>query len=372
MTQYKIAVIVLSFVLVLMPIIAQDEDESTRSFYMGFTPFPYEISLDAIQDVYAHIADDADMIVHHFDNGVPWQEALDGSPYSDNIMDDWTLRRTLTPPDHQILVSLTPISIGRDALAPYRGEQDDMPLPAPWDSYSFDHPDVIQAFINHAEANIAYFQPDYLLIGIEVNLLMSLRPDLWDAYVTLHREAYTAIKAAHPELPVMVSMTGADLLEGYTDVDHADQMRALADIIDTTDVLALSIYPFITAFLTNSIPTEIFDQLAELTDKPLAIAETGYPAQPFRIEIGADIQFNGTPELQEEWITLVLESAQAYEYQFVTNFILQDYDSLWEAVGGQADLTILWRDTGLYDENGNARPALAVWQEWLMRDVATP
>ena len=364
----------LSFILFLLLICtsvlnAQDSDDSARSFSMGFTPFPYAINLGAIINVYSKIASEADLIVHHFDNGVPWPEALAGDAYSDNIMDDWQGRRTFSPTGHRTLIAVTPISISRDSLAPYRGEQDDMLLPAPWDSYSFDHPDVIQAYINYCEEIIAFFDPDYFLMGIEVNLLMSLRPDLWDAYMTLHQIAYTELKANHPGLPVMVSMTGIDLLEGYTDVDHDDQMQALENVIDFTDILAFSIYPYMSAFMTNRIPTEIFDELALLTDKPLAVSETGYPAQPFRVGMGVNLQFNGTPELQSEWIALLLEKANEYEFDFVVNFIVQDYDALWRELGGNEDLTILWRDTGLFDEDGTERPALTIWRDWLQKEA---
>jgi len=41
------------------------------------------------------------------------------------------------------------------------------------------------------------------------------------------------------------------------------------------------------------------------------------------------------------------------------NFVLRDYDALWQQIGGNEDLTIAWRDTGLYDEAGAARPALS-------------
>lgn len=348
---------------------AQEDDDETRSFLLGFTPFPYEISLEAVTEAYNIIAEDGDLIVHHFDNGVPWPEALAGDAYSQNIQDDWTLRSTLTPPDHQMVVTVTPISITRDSLAPYRGEQDDMPLPAPWDDYSFDHPDVIQAFINYCEDVIDYFGPDYFLMGIEVNLLMNLAPESWDAYVVLHQTVYAALKESHPDLPVMVSMTGFDLIPGYTDANNADQMRAFDDVIDHTDMLGLSLYPFMTAALTDFIPTEIFDQIAELTGKPLAVAETGYPAQAFNVAMGVNLQFEGTPELQSEWITLLLEKADAYDYAFVVNFVPRDYDALWQEMGAQEDITILWRDTGLYDENGDARPALAIWREWLARPM---
>lgn len=351
--------------------VAQPEPEP-RPFLLGFTPFPHEISLPAVLEVYNRIEQDADLIVHHFDNGVPWPEALNGTPYSQNIRGDWDLRLGLTPPGHQVLATVTPIRFLRDGLAAYRGEQDDMPLPPPFDSYTFDHPDVIRAFINYSESVIETFEPDYMMFGIEVNLLMKIRPDLWDAYMVLHRETYTELKARYPDLPLLVSVTGIDLVPGYTDANIDDQRRALADIIDYTDILALSVYPYMTAYMTNAIPMQLLDQLAALTDKPLAISETGYPAQPFRIDMGQPLEFNGTPELQRDWIALTLEAAERYNMRFVVNFVLRDYDALWEAVGAQEDLTIAWRDTGLVDEDGNERPALTLWRDWLARTYSPP
>jgi hypothetical protein len=367
------AVLILVFLTLLSlsvnPALTQDE---TRPFYMGFTPFPYEISLDAVTYTYDRIAQDADLIAHHFDNGVPWVEALNGDPYGDNIWGDWELRRSRTPEDHQVLVTISPINFSRTGLATYRGEQDDMPLPAPFDGYGFDHPDVEKAFLKYAEDILTYFNPDYFLIGIEVNLLMKLRPDLWDSYVALHRSIYTQLKATHPDLPIMISMTGIDLLEGYTDVDHAGQVQALNDLIDYTDLLGISLYPYMTAYMTNSIPTEIFDQLAALTDKPIAITETGYPAQDFGInaEEGLRLEFDSDETKQADYIRLLLEAAREHQFRFIINFVLRDYDALWQQIGGREDLTIAWRDTGLYDEAGGERPALAIWREYLQMPVS--
>lgn len=355
----------------LAAVTAQDLPES-RAFRLGFTPFPYAISVPAVEYIYERIAEDADLMVHHFDNGVPWVEALAGEPYSSNIHDDWSWRLAQTPPDLPILLTVTPVNFSRDGLAAYRGAQDDMPLPAPWDGYGFDHPDVIEAYTRYCLESISFFQPDYFLMGIEVNLLMKLRPDLWDAYMTLQRTVYARLKEAYPDLPVFVSVTGVDLLEGYTDVDHADQMQALADLTDYTDLLGLSLYPYMTAYMTHSIPADLFDQLAALTDLPLAVTETGYPAQAFSIQVGGGprLSFEGTAAKQAEYIGLLLSEAQAHEMAFVVNFVLRDYDALWQAIGGQEDLTIAWRDTGLYDEAGAARPALKAWREWLALPLA--
>ncbi len=35
---------------------------------------------------------------------------------------------------------------------------------------------------------------------------------------------------------------------------------------------------------------------------------------------------------------------------------------VWAAIGSPDDFNKLWRDTGLYDGNGNARPALSSWK----------
>lgn len=360
----KKVMIVLVLLLIFSSVRAQTND--SRPFLLGFTPFPYEISLDAVFYTYERLAEDADLIVHHFDNGVPWAEALAGAPYSDHVMDDWEFRRSLTPTDHQLLVTVTPIAFLRDGLAFYRGSADDQPLPPPFDSYTFDHPDVIAAFIQYCDAIIAYFQPDVFMFGIEVNLLMKIAPEQWDAYMTLHRAVYTHLKAAYPDLPAFVSVTGIDLVAGYTDADPANQARALSDILDYTDIVGLSVYPYLTRYMTESIPTSLFDEIAALTDKPLAVTETGYPAQSFDFDDGnTSIAFVSDPQKQAEWSAYLLDSAAEHGFEFVVNFIVRDYDQLWRQIGASQGLDIIWRDTGFYDEDGNARLALEVWRSWL-------
>lgn len=350
--------------------LAQDTP-AERPFRLGFTPFPHEISVEAVRWSYARIAEDADLIVHHFDNGVPWTEALAGTVYHQQIQDDWAWRRANTPEGHALLVTVTPINFDRTGLAAYRGAEDDMPLPAPFDGYSFDHPDVTAAYLRYCQDIIDYFKPDYFMFGIEVNLLMKNRPGLWASYLALHQQVYAVLRAFYPDLPLFVSVTGFDLLEGYTDANHADQVRALTDILPHTDMLGLSLYAYLTAYMTSPLPDDMFDRLAALTDKPIAVTETGYPAQDFAVEIedGTQIEFVSDADRQAAYITLLLDAAQANEFVFVVNFVVRDYDTLWEQIGGQEDITILWRDTGLYDEAGHPRPALDIWRAALARPL---
>jgi exo-beta-1,3-glucanase (GH17 family) len=157
-----------------------------------------------------------------------------------------------------------------------------------------------------------------------------------------------------------------DLIEGFTEAIHADQLKGLNAIKDFSDVLGISIYPYLSIFLTNPLPDNLFAQIFSLTDKPLAICETGYPAEQFSIE-GGTFQFNGTPQKQKSYFENLLQAASDYEVEFIINFVLQDYDSLWTAIGSPDDFQKLWRDTGFYDEDGTEREVFNIWRENLGR-----
>ena len=347
-----------------------ESPEPTRSYHLGFTPFPHDISQAAIDYVYAAIGNDADIIAHHFDEGIPWPEALAGSDYQQNVLDDWNQRKSKTPSGHKVYVAITPINTSRNGLALYWGPDDNLPLPDPWNGYAFNHDDVKTAYLNHALRTINFFDPDFLCVGIEVNLLVTNNPGVWSAYLELNQYVYSELKKLYPNLPVMVSLFGIALLDGYRgEDDHADQMQAFANIIDDTDYYAISLYPYMSVYLSDSIPATMFDDLFSLSDKPIAIAETGYPAQSFSITVegGATIDFNSTPQKQRNYIAGLLEQADQRNFILVINFVLRDYDALWEAIGSP-QWAIVWRDTGVYDQDGVSRPALDVWRDALDKE----
>jgi hypothetical protein len=340
----------------------------SRNYYLGFTPFPHNITTAAVQDVYTKLKNDADIIAHHFDDGLPWQESFDGNAYPSGIISDWQFRLANTPATHKKYVAVTPINISRNGLAPNRTSIGSEPLQSPWINYSFNHPDVKTAYLNYCRRVAEFFQPDYFVIGIEVNLLIDADTTLtlWNRYLELHKFVFVEMKNLYPEIPIFVSLTGMDLIEGFTEAIHADQLKGLNAIKDFSDVLGISIYPYLSIFLTNPLPDNLFAQIFSLTDKPLAICETGYPAEQFSIE-GGTFQFNGTPQKQKSYFENLLQAASDYEVEFIINFVLQDYDSLWTAIGSPDDFQKLWRDTGFYDEDGTEREVFNIWRENLGR-----
>ncbi len=170
--------------------------EGSRPFRMGFTPFPYDITPEAVADTRTFLRENADIIAFHMES-VPWAEALSGEPFRDGLIDDWEYKRDIMPPGAKTYVAVSP---GRDGLGNYWGDEENQPVPDGFVGKPFDHPDVTAAFANYCERVVRFFDPDYLSIGIEVNEIYPKGAEKWAAHVALHRHVYQELKAAHPDL----------------------------------------------------------------------------------------------------------------------------------------------------------------------------
>lgn len=349
----------------------KDVEMESRHFRMGFTPFPYEISPAGVEYVYSKLSTEADIINHHFDNGVPWQEALTGADFDPGIMNDWSYRKSKTASGHKTYVSVTPINFSRMGLAAYRGEHDNMPLPEPWSGYRFNDEPVKTAFLNYCKRVIEYFTPDYFGMSIESNLLYLQKPELWSDYLELHEYVYDQLKSLYPDMPVFASVAGAPMLDGFLEnTDHVQQRLAVMQVLEMSDYYAISFYPYLTGYLGNPYPENTFDELFSISPKPIIVAETGYTAETFTMDNGEGaVTIHTDPAKQQKFVDDLLAASEKWKVRFIIYFTLRDYDQLWAQLGSPTDLNIAWRDAGLYDEDGNPRPALNSWREYLRRRV---
>ena len=185
----------------------------TRPFRLGFTPFPHAGTPEAFQEAFVFVAEHADLILHHFDDGVPWDESLAGEPYAASLQGELDARARLSPRGAARFLAITPIAFSRDGLASHRGEAGSEPLRAPWASRSFDSPEVIAAFLAYAERLIDQLEPDYVAYAIEANMLLDLASETWPAFVAFAGEVYGSLKAAHPDLPIFITVQ-ADSFHG--------------------------------------------------------------------------------------------------------------------------------------------------------------
>jgi hypothetical protein len=345
-------------------------DANPRPFAMGFTDFPGGNNLTAVLEAWSVIRRDGDLAVLHFDDGVPWQEALDGAPYAQGFLDALRLKADQTPVDHRVYLALTPISIARDGLALHRGNGGNEPLETPWDTSSFGTPQVIAAYAAHCSTMVARFQPDYFAYAIEANLLYLNAPESWGGFVDLAAAVYASIKADHPSLPVFLT------LQADAHLDHPGHYQAaLAAILPYTDYIAMSGYPY--SWLGPDpllLRADYFSGMAAIAPgKPFAVAETGWPAET--VDAPYPITIPASPAMQRLYVQRLLADCETLNARFVCWFFTRDYDSFWQSdlqFDPDAPLLRLWRDTGLYDGDGQARPALADWRAVLARPRAGP
>lgn len=334
-----------------------------RPFAMGFNRWPPDATEQAVERMNSFLVEHADLTLIHLDNGVPWPEALAGEPFSEHLQSDWAGHHQAVPPDHELLVAITPLNMERDGLAKVHGRNDNMDLPGEWRGRRLDHPEVIEAYANYARQVAEYFDPDHLAIGIEVNLALLKDPDLWQQYVTLHKVTYEALRAEHPHLPIFATFTLPHLRGEQDEADPEEQQAGVAELLPWSDYVGLSVYPYSWAYDSNGAPPQDYFDLVLAYGKPIAIAESGMPSQSFTAFF---IPYEFEVEHQTNYMEFMLRHASEHEFVFVVNWAPIDFERLLDHFPlGLRDLGKFWAWTGLETADGCPKPALAIWDAYL-------
>jgi hypothetical protein len=337
---------------------------ATRAFDMGFTTWPYDATVAAVNFVYAETSARGDFIAHHLDGGIPWQAALDGVAYDPAVETEIQGRLDNTPANQRLYLAISPFNTGRDSLAGHWGTGTNEPLSAPWDTRDFDSAEVIAAYTNFARDMITRFDPAYFNLGIEASELLVNDLDRFNRYVTFATQVATALRNDFPDLRLMVSV-------GLKSPGSARAQTIEANIgplIDLVDVVGISVYPYVFFDHANkgdpaNLPANWFSQIQNIANgKPIAVAETAWIAERLEIPFfGVDVMANA--QNQADYMAELFAEAEAADAEFVVWWALVDFDALWNGALGQDPVARIWRDTGLFDESLNARPALDAWQQ---------
>lgn len=347
--------------------VSSQEQAGSRAFFMGFTPFPWDMTIEAIMDTGKFIVENGDIISHQLEQGIPWTEAFHDKTFHENMMKDWNGRRDLSK-NKKVFLSLTPMNEGRNNMELYRGKDEDMPIPDSFKNKAFDDPMVKKAYLNYCRRAADHFKPDYMAIGIEVNELFHNSPQMWNGFVELHKYIYTEMKKQYPDLPILFTVSLHNLTNpGWN--DREKQQDEIKKLMEFTDIAGISYYPFMAG--QSERPIETLEWIRNFTDKPLAITETGFPAQDIILK-SYGITISGSPEKQKVYFETLLDAANKDKYLFVIAFLYRDYDALFDKISAELekrgltfDIFLVWRDCGMVDEKGKERPALAVWRNQL-------
>ena len=334
-----------------------------RRFLMGFTSWSSGTTPEAAVATYEFISRSADVITEHIE-GVPWTEALSGEPFRKGFQENIERRKKNQLKGLKLVLAISPLNMGRSAPADYYGDTENMPLPEPFRGKHFNDPVIKKAYLNYCRRMAEYFKPDYWIIGIESNELLNNTPAEWDNYLELSRFIYAELKKKFPKMPMAHSVTLHKLVDKKN--SHLEKyQQTIKEFISSYDFNAISFYPFFLGMHSSDEFRRAFEAIRQFGHKPIAISESGHPAEPI-IAKTWNLNIPATPEEQNEFVKALLTAAQKDGYLFVTMFASKDFDEMWKSFPDSVkDLGRLWRDTGIVDENDVKRPAYYSWMEVL-------
>jgi glycosyl hydrolase family 53 len=334
---------------------------ATRSFLMGFTRWPADLTRDgvAIAEEYAYAH--GDIVSVTFIGGIPWSEALDDKPYPQDVQDNLNYR---PPPGKKLFLSISPLDKDRRGLAPDWGESDNQPLLPPWNREALNSARVKRAYLNFVLRAIDTMRPDFLAIGVESNVLLSRNPDKWLQLKELHRETYLAVKKLYRTLPVFFTTDVLHYKRLVRDAKGSQQEKEVMDLMRYSDLFAMSVYPHMSLEVGRPVPANFLD-FATRFKRPVAVAESGMSSQDVDMR-SYSTMLRGSDADQYQFTELLLRTAARDYYEFVINFASTDFERLVARLQPpRDDLARIWAYTGMQTSGKRPKPASAVWDGYL-------
>lgn len=343
----------------------------SRSFYMGFTAFPYDITPEAVAQSYKNQLANGDILLTHFDHGVPWEESLEGLPFPMEVQTAIDESVANSTPGHKVFLTATATDTDRDKLALYWNDSGShQPLPDFWKNKSFNSQEVIKAYKNYCHRIIDAIQPDYFAFGIEINGAFLKNTKQYEDYLEFADNIYNSLKASYADIPILLTFQDQSFNK-----DNAELLQITSELMEYSDMIAVSTYPFwFYEFPKRDANPKLFsnDWLAEMRQvapgKPFAVSETGYCAENLKLkDYGVDIK--GSSEWQKEYVQKVLVESNRLNADFVIWFIYRDYDLLESKLPDPTIGLKIWKDTGLQNGMGVSRPSHGIWNTWKSLEV---
>jgi hypothetical protein len=317
---------------------------------MGFSAVPPAKTSDAYINAFATAARYGDIVL--IQRTPPWQDFLPGATISQETKDLTTLETGLLNQYNNLkrfyAIDPTDATVERARMA--------SPPPGVDADAGFSDPNVRSAFLEYVTYVAKAYAPDYLAIGVEINMLFERNPKQFDAFVSLYKEAYAQAKAASPKTKVFPTFQLQDL-EGTFDQVHDPHWQVLDAFRGTMDVLAVSTYPYLGGVrAAGDVGKNSYNELTQHFAGEIMISETAYPSAPVE---GQPVV--GTPEDQRAYLDQLLTEADANRFSAVIWLTALD------PAYGSAGAARAFKDAGLRTSNGANKPAWDTWEAWARR-----
>lgn len=330
-------------------VIRADPEGEPRQVLLGFGALPPEQTQESYLRTFANAGQYAEVV--RISRVPPWAEFLPGGNISVATQE---LTRLETALRRQYGLSLlfaidpTDGSVQRSRIAE---------LPPSIDPREgFLNEDVQQALVAYAVYIATNYEPEYLAVGVEINMLRDRSPEQFEGFLDAYAQLYDIVKATSPTTKVFPTFQLEDL-EGTLDRAHPPQWEVLDAFAGRMDLLAISTYPYLSGIrAAGDIRVDYYSQLRERFAGEIVIAEAGYSSAPVAGQATV-----GTERDQEAFLARLLADAEANGFRLMV--WVATFDLVYAREG---DATIL-ADVGLRASDGSNKLAWTIWEEWARR-----
>ena len=335
------------------PVVLRPETSGEpRRLRLGFSSLPPERTSDSYIQAFATAAQYADTIL--VQRTPPWEDFLPGGSVSKQTADSTRIETELLEQYEglELFYAIDPTDgvVQRSRLAN---------LPPQIDPQAgFTDQRVRDAFIAYATYVAKNYEPEYLALGVEVNMTFERAPEQFEAFVTLYNEAFDVVKGNSPNTKVFPTFQLEDL-EGAFGKVHPPRWDLLERFSGRMDVLAISTYPYLgDARSAADIRPDYYAQLKERWQGEIIISETGYPSAPVegRVTVGTEAD-------QQAYLRRLIEETNGLGISMVVWFAALD------PAFASSGTAAVFKDIGLRKSDGSNKLAWTTWEEWARRPL---
>jgi len=214
------------------------------------------------------------------------------------------------------------------------------------------------AFSDMLVAFVTQYSPAIIFLGNESDFYYEADPLDYTRWVSAYEEFYAAIKQASPTTQVgpvfnYEHLSGSGGLNGWsTSYWEALEAHDLASV----DVLGLTLYPFFGFAEPDQIPDDYLDPLlARIGNTPLAITETGWPAEDL---VAGPLAWTPSAQNQVAYLDRLEGVLAGIDLELVNWLFLHPIDVTSTSPLGHE----LFGSVSLRDVAGAERPVYARWR----------
>lgn len=339
----------------------EEEKDVYRNFYMGFSTMSYEMTMSGVESTYDFIATYGDIYSEQIEDPIPWEHLMsnDSIPYS--IQQDWYKRAERKTNSQKLLLSIGLLNVARTDLQ-ISPEGNTPVYNKMYDTH------IVNAYTRYASTLIDIFNPNYVVLAMEVNDLLINAPEKWGEYKTLISIIRENIQQSFPNIALSESISLHNWITHYTQNEH-ELVEEIANYANMSDFVSISFYPFFKYMNTTTEFTQAFNFLQNKSEKPIAIVETNYIAETLELP-----SYNITIPAQETeqyvYLETLLSMAQKDNYLCVIWWAHRDYDNMISYYPDDLqELASIWSRSGLLTRDGEKRKIFYLWEEWFTKQV---